>query len=162
MATTKRVKIDVPFATDAEVEEMVAAFEACRWPYPRWTHRAHIGVAAVYLTRHPFDDALTRTRHHINLYNRTCGDPDGYHETLTVLFLRRIAAELRIRGERSLAEVVNDLTAECDMKWPLRFYSPERLSSAEAKAVWVEPDRETLGDMWSGHSVTGSSDPVTE
>lgn len=145
MATSTRVKIDVPFATDAEVEEMVAAFEECRWPYPRWTHRAHIGVAAVYLSRHPFDEALTRTRHHINLYNRTCGDPDGYHETLTVLFLRRVAAELRHRGERSLAEVVNDLTAMCDMTWPLRHYSPELLWSAEAKAGCVEPDREPLG-----------------
>lgn len=142
--TTRRTKIDIPFDSDGELEEMVAAFEACRWPYPRWTHRAHIGVAAVYLTRHQFDDALTRVRHHINQYNRTCGDPDGYHETLTVLFLRRVAAELRTRGDRSLADVVNDLTAACDMKWPLRHYSSERLWSAEAKAGWVEPDREPL------------------
>lgn len=144
MSRPTREKIDIPFTSDAEVDEMVASFEACRWPYARWTHRAHIGVAAVYLTRFTFDEALARARHHINLYNRTCGDPDGYHETVTVLFLRRVAAELRTRGDRSLADLVNDLTTACDMTWPLRHYSSERLWSPEAKAGWVEPDRESL------------------
>lgn len=146
MSRPSREKIDIPFTSDSEVEEMVLAFEACRWPYLRWTHRAHIGVAVIYLTRFSLGEALVRARHHINLYNRTCGDPDGYHETITVLFLRRVAVELRTRGDRTLAEVVNDLTAACDMRWPLRHYSSERLWSVEAKARWVEPDREPLGE----------------
>jgi hypothetical protein len=144
MSRPSREKIDTPFASDVSVAEVVAAFEACTLPYPRWTHRAHLAVAAVFVTRWPFADALARARHHIDLYNRTCGDPDGYHETLTVLFLRRVAAEVRVQGSRSLADLVNELTTRCDMTWPLRHYSAEVLWSAVAKAGWVEPDREPL------------------
>lgn len=145
MPDVPREKIDLPFATGAEVAEMVTRFEGCEWPYPRWTHRAHIGVALCYLRAYPFAVALERARHHIPLYNRTCGDPDGYHDTLTVLFLRRVDRYLRDNPElTSLAAAVEELADECDMRWPLRYYSPERLWSADARAGWVEPDRRPL------------------
>lgn len=145
MTTPRRPKIDVPFTDDAEVHEMVRLFEACRWPYSRWTHRAHLGVALCYLQERPFDEALSRVRHHIQLYNRTCGDPTGYHETLTVLFLRRVAAYLRDVGEPpSLAEAVELLAAEYDMAWPLRYYSAELLWSARAREEWTDPDLREL------------------
>ncbi len=145
MTASKREKIDVPFASDAEVAEMVALFEACEWPYARWTHRAHLGVALVYLRALPFDEALARARRHIPLYNRARGDPNGYHETVTVLFLRRVHRYLRDRpGPLSLAAAVEELAAACDMRWPLRYYSPERLWSAEARAGWLEPDLRPL------------------
>ena len=146
MAGAGREKIDHPFASDAEVAEMVAQFEECVLPYSRWTHRAHLGVALSYLAAYPFAVALGRVRHHIPLYNRTCGDPDGYHETITLLFMRRAAQYLReAPGPVSLAAAVEELAGACDMRWPLRHYSPERLWSAEARAGWVEPDREPLG-----------------
>jgi len=144
MPNPKREKIDRPFASDAEVAEMVALFERCEWPYPRWTHRAHIGVALCYLKTYPFDIALIRIRHHISLYNRTCGDPAGYHETLTVLFLRRVRHYLQDHPDATLANAVEELAASCDMQWPLQYYSPEQLWSAEARAGWVEPDRRGL------------------
>lgn len=145
MTPVTRVKIDEPFASDAAVADMVARFEACEWPYPRWTHRAHLGVALSYLRQHPFDAALERVRRHIPLYNRTCGDPDGYHETVTVLFMRRAARYVQDRPAGfSLAAAVEELAGLCDMSWPLRYYSADRLWSPEAKAGWVEPDREPL------------------
>lgn len=141
MTEPRREKIDHPFATDAEVTAMVERFEGCRLPYPQWTHRAHLGVALCYLRDQPYEAALARVRHHIPLYNRTCGDPAGYHDTITVLFLRRVAGYLRDHPEcPPLAEAVEELAAECDMRWPLRYYSPERLWSPEARAGWVEPD----------------------
>jgi len=140
-----RKKIDIPFASDVEVTEMVALFEKCEWPYPRWTHRAHVGVALVYLQALPFDEALVRIRHHIQLYNQICGDPNGYHETLTVLFLRRVQRYLEdSRGPMLLTAAIEDLASACDMEWPLRYYSPERLWSAEARADWLEPDQQPL------------------
>ncbi len=39
MEKSLRKKLDLPFTSDAEVIDMVARFEACTWPYPRWTHR---------------------------------------------------------------------------------------------------------------------------
>ena len=136
-----RMKIDVPFASDAEVAEMIAEFEACRWPYPRWTHRAHLGVALGYLRRYPFDEALERVRYHIPLYNRTCGSGDGYHETITILFVRRVATYLRSPGANSSISVaIEELAVECDLRWLHSYYSPARLQSPEAVAGWVEPD----------------------
>ena len=144
MPNPKREKIDRPFASDAEVAEMVALFERCEWPYPRWTHRAHIGVALCYLKMYPFDMALIRIRQHISLYNRTCGDPAGYHETITVLFLRRVRRYLHDHADATLTDAVEELAASCDMHWPLQYYSPARLWSAEARASWMEPDRREL------------------
>jgi hypothetical protein len=145
MAKSERQKIDLPFATDADVIEMVALFEQCAWPYCRWTHRAHFGVALVYLQTRPFEDALARIRRHIQLYNRMCGDPAGYHETITVLFLRRVQRYLKDHpGPVSLAAAVDELAMACDMKWPLLYYSSERLWSAQAKAAWEGPDRRLL------------------
>jgi hypothetical protein len=145
MPVERREKIDRPFTTDAEVADMVAQFEACIWPYDRWTHRAHLGVALCYVRDQPFDAALARVRQFIPMYNRTCGDPSGYHETITVLFMRRVARYLRDNPEcPPLAVAVEELVGICDMQWAIRYYSPERLWSAEARSDWVEPDRRPL------------------
>jgi hypothetical protein len=145
VAKARRENIDLPFATNAEVVDMVALFERCQWPYSRWTHRAHLGVALCYLRAHAFDAALALVRYHIPLYNHTCGDPSGYHDTITVLFMRRVQRYLLDHpGLPSLTGAVEELAAACDMHWPLRYYSRERLWSAEARARWVEPDLQPL------------------
>jgi hypothetical protein len=137
--------VDGPLATDAEVEELVAAFEDCSLPYTRWTHRAHLAVALVYLTRYRYELALDRVRLHINLYNRTRGKPHGYHETVTVLHMWRVAKYLAEQVEPpTLVAALDALTELCGKGWTVRHYSPERLASPEARAGWVEPDREPL------------------
>jgi hypothetical protein len=144
VAEARRQKIDLPFTTDAEVLNMVALFERCEWPYPRWTHRAHLGVALSYLLAYPFEAALARVRHHIPLYNRSCGNPSGYHDTITVLFMRRVQRYLQDHSDQPVLAAAIEELAACDMQWPLRYYSPEHLWSAEARAGWVEPDRRPL------------------
>lgn len=138
-------KVDVPFTTDAEIEALVTAFEECSLPYSRWTHRAHLAVALVYLTRYRSQLALDRIRLHINLYNRTRGKADGYHETVTVLHMWRVAKHLAEQLEpRSLVAALDALAELCGKGWMARHYSPERLGSPEARAGWVEPDRDPL------------------
>ena len=136
-----RPKLDLPFPTDDSLAELVEKFEACTWPYERWTHRAHLGVGTWYLSRMSHDEALLRIRHHIQLYNRTVGDPTGYHETITRLFLRRIARKLKERNDAtSLPQIVDELHRDCDMAWILRYYSSARVWSPEARREWMEPD----------------------
>jgi hypothetical protein len=145
MADAPREKVDTPFASDAELFEMVGQFEACEWPNACWTHRAHLGVALCYLRQYPAAVALERIRHHIQRYNHTSGDPSGYHETITVLFIRRAGQYLRDHPEiQALAQAVEDLAADCDRRWPLRDDSPDRLFSQDARRRWVEPDRQPL------------------
>jgi hypothetical protein len=74
-------------------------------------------------------------------------DSEGYHETITRLFLdgvRQFVAQADATGP--LHDLVNQLllspTGQRD--WPLRFYSRERLFSVEARRHFVDPDLEPL------------------
>ena len=135
-----RNKVDIPFESDAEIDEFVRLFELCDLPYERWTHRAHLAVAASYLTRYARSEAIDRARVGIQRYNRTRGDPAGYHETITVVFMRLVARELAAVGSDRIADLVNDLAGRCPVTWLYQYYSPERLWSAEARAGLVPPD----------------------
>src|SRR4051794_13610741 len=92
------------FATLQEFETFLRDFESLRLPKPSWTHHAHLAVGLWYLSHHSPDDALSIVRKRIRAYNEAVGTPNtdssGYHETLTRLFLRGIAAHiLAHRGE---------------------------------------------------------------
>lgn len=138
-------KADVPFASDADVEELVTAFENATLPYSRWTHRAHLAVAVVYLTRYGFDLALDRIRLHIRFYNLKRGDPDGYHETITALHMLKVAAYLNAQLEPpTLLAALDAVSALLPVEWVAKHYSPERLRTDAARTAWVDPDREPL------------------
>jgi hypothetical protein len=139
-----RKKIDIPFASAAEMADLVRLFESCELPYERWTHRAHLAVAASYLGGYALNEALDRARTGIRRYNRTRGDAAGYHETITVVYMRLVARELPAVLPDGVAGLVNDLAERCRVDWLYRYYSPDRLWSAEARAGFVAPDRRPL------------------
>jgi hypothetical protein len=134
-------KIDMPFASDTDIDDMVRLFESCDLPGERWTHRAHLAVAATYVSRYPLSEATDRARTNIRRYNESRGNKIGYHETITVLFMRLVAREL---GQGSRAVIVNDLAGRCRLDWLLGYYSSQRLWSAEARAEFVDPDLRPL------------------
>jgi hypothetical protein len=83
----------------------------------------------------------------IRAYNESVGgvnsDTEGYHETITRVFLhgvRLFLSEVDTRG--SLHELVNELLLSPmgRREWPLRFYSKERLLSVEARRNFIPPD----------------------
>lgn len=122
-------------------DEFLAAFEAAAIPRPEWTHEAHVRMAFLYLSRFRAELALERVRGGIKKLNaRIGGSPDGYHETITVAFVRVIASRL-VRGDdfptfrdRNPDLLDRTLTAL------LRHYSKDRLHSPEARREFVEPD----------------------
>ena len=136
-------KPDPPFTSDAEIAELVRLFESCELPGVRWTHRAHLAVAASYLRCYPLSEATDRARTHIRRYNESRGNHTGYHETVTVLFMRLVARELRTNPP-ALCEFVNDLAGRFPMDRLLGYYSRERLWSDEARARFVGPDLRPL------------------
>ncbi len=136
-------KPDPPFGSDAEIAELVRLFESCELPGGRWTHRAHLAVAATYLRHYPLPEATDRARAHIRRYNATRGNHTGYHETITVLFMRLVARELPTNG-RGLAEFVSGLASRFPVSRLLDYYSADRLWSTEARAGFVEPDLRPL------------------
>jgi len=137
------------FATAQDIEAFVRDFEALRLPKPRWTHHAHLVIGLWYLTHHSPDDALSIVRQRIRAYNEAVGtantDSSGYHETLTRLFLRGIAAHILAHSSESLPSSLALLFQSplAHKDWPLSFYSRERLFSVAARHGWLEPDLTT-------------------
>lgn len=138
-------KQDIPFSDDAEIEAMVAQFQACRWPNVYWSHRCHLAVGAWYLRNMPYDVALMQVREAIQVYNRICGSGVGYHETLTQLYLRAIRDRLNLAEDgESLVAIVDELARTRTMAWVRDHYSNDLLDSPAATAGWVEPDLKAL------------------
>jgi hypothetical protein len=136
-------KPDPPFTSAAEIAELVRLFESCQLPGEGWTHRAHLAVAATYLRAYPLPEATNRARAHIRRYNESRGNHTGYHETITVLFMRLVARELKV-DPADLAGFVNGLAGRFAVDGLYAHYSKDRLWSAEARAGFVEPDLRPL------------------
>jgi hypothetical protein len=114
---------------------------------PEWTHEAHIATTCWLIVERASDILPERDLPGlIRRYNESVGgvnsDTEGYHETITQLFIRTLRAYLVATEGQALHTRVNALllAPEGRRDWPLRFYSAERLLSKEARLGWVEPD----------------------
>ena len=132
--------------------QLLEAFEACTLPSEEWTHRAHVRVAYLYATRFPYAEALLRMRAGIKAYNKATDTPEGlergYHETITVAFMRLVCHALREEGPfESSDEFCNTCARRLKKGVLLDYYSKERLISLEAKHNFVEPDLQSLPEV---------------
>ena len=140
----------VTFRTSEEMFELLRRFEDCTLPREEWTHAAHLTVALWHLLQFDWPEAVARVRRGIKRYNAAHGIVEtptgGYHETLTLFWLRTVRAFLDTeRNEaRALVHLANELAATHDKGLPFSFYTRERLFSPEARAGWVEPDLRPL------------------
>ena len=138
------------FSAASEVETLVREWASCVLPWERWTHAAHLTVALWHLLHYDYEDALARVREGIKRYNHTHGvvttRERGYHETLTVFWMRHVAHFLEASYNEgcSLVSLANQLVACADKNAPLAHYSRELLFSWEARAGFVEPDLRAL------------------
>lgn len=119
----------------------------CTLPREDWTHEAHL-AATIWLVRDRADIVPeTDLRAIIKRYNESVGgvndDTQGYHETITQVFVAAVRAHLdeRPMGD-SLVDIVNSLllSERGARDWPLRSYSRERLFSVAARRGFVPPD----------------------
>ncbi|QNM83039.1 hypothetical protein H8M03_01350 [Sphingomonas sabuli] len=139
------------FESDAAIMRIGEGLLARTLPRAEWTHEAHLAATTYVLLRRPDVDVDASLGDIIRAYNASVGgvnsDTEGYHETITRTFLAGVRLFLAEADRREpLFELVNDLLRSPIGKrdWPLRFYSPERLFSVEARRSWVRPDRASL------------------
>ena len=130
--------------TDADTL-FLRAFEECTLPFEKWHHRAHLKVAYLYLRMFRFDQALVRARENIRRYNAATNTPEtlerGYHETITVAWMRLVEFTLQEYGPAPSADEFLEAQEHLLNRKALRFfYSRERIVSWKAKAEFVEPD----------------------
>ena len=135
------------FPDDASVRAIGEGLIARTLTRPDWTHEAHL-AACLYILAERHDIVAERDLPDlIRRFNESVGgvndETQGYHETITQTYLRGVRAFLaRTDSALPLVEKVNALldAPEGRRDWPLRFYTPERLFSREARLSWVEPD----------------------
>jgi hypothetical protein len=135
------------FHSDAEIAHIGEGLLARTLPRDEWTHEAHLAATTYLLTRRPDVDVDTQLPSIICRYNESVGgvndDMQGYHETITRVFLRGVRLFLRDADRTEpLHELVNALLQSTMGRrdWPLRFYSPMLLFSVEARRSFVRPD----------------------
>jgi hypothetical protein len=139
------------FTSDAEIEHIGEGLLARTLPRSEWTHEAHLAATTWLLTRRPDVDIDKALPGIIRSYNESVGgvnsDSEGYHETITRVFLDGVRLFLT---EADLTEPLHELVNELVLSpmgrpdWPLRFYSRERLLSVEARRKFIPPDLAAL------------------
>jgi hypothetical protein len=135
------------FHSDAEITRIGEGLLARTLPRAVWTHEAHLAATTYLLTRRPDVDIDFALSGIIRAYNESVGgvnsDSEGYHETITRVFLCGVRLFLaEADPHEPLHELVNELLLSPMGRrdWPLRFYSAERLFSVEARRRFVPPD----------------------
>jgi len=102
-----------PYQSDAEIEDVVRAFEACKFGKDEFKHREHLVVAVWYVETLGREAALDRMRSGLlRFLDHHEVDRKIYSETVTVFWIDRVAQELNELGpEMSLVEKCNTILA---------------------------------------------------
>ncbi len=142
-----------PFVESAAaLEEFVRSWERGTLPKARWTHGAHVGVAAYYAFEHGSGAVFQIMKLGILHFNVCVGTPNtedsGYHETLTHFWADRIGQFVREGGFPSRLEAVRQTLARFgeDRDWFRRFYSFDVVRDRRARREWVPADARPAAD----------------
>lgn len=131
--------------TGDEVEAFLAAFERGTLPKARWTHAAHVLAGAWYVHGLGEEAAICRMRENVSRYNLAVGGKNtptsGYHETITVFWIKVLAAMHRASAPVDRAAFALAAAARFGASSTLheRFYAFDVMASEEARRVWIEP-----------------------
>jgi hypothetical protein len=135
------------FHSDAEIEHIGEGLLGRTLPRAEWTHEAHLAATTYLLLKRPDVDIDKELPGIIRRYNESVGgvnsDTEGYHETITRAFLHGVRLFLSETDPKEpLHELVNELLLSPMGRrdWLLRFYSPARLFSLEARRAFMPPD----------------------
>ena len=131
--------------TEAEIDDFIAAFEAGTLPKARWTHGAHLLTGACYVHRFGESAATDRMRTCVRRYNEAVGgqntETSGYHETVTVAWIKLLAKLLRESKPIGRAEFAH-LAVERfqhDRGILRRYYDFDVVNSVDARKRWIPP-----------------------
>jgi hypothetical protein len=142
------------YKTEEEIRTLVESFEACSFHPSEFRHYQHLAVALWYVRNLSFKEATDKVTSGIRRLAETYGK-SGYHETITLFWLRVVACFVADRENLTLPELANTLIDHCVEKNLIsRHYSADLLASAKAKAEWVEPDLKPLPKPVCGQSAT--------
>jgi hypothetical protein len=124
---------------EADLPTELADFLHGRIDNADFHHADHVRVAFEMVRRHDFLDAAQAYAHGLRGIAARAGNPNAYHETITIAFLALIAE--RAQGFDSYAAFVAANPDILEKSVLSKWYAPERLASAAARRTFVLPDR---------------------
>jgi hypothetical protein len=130
------------FTSDAEVDELVAAFEAGTISPSQFTHAAHMATGLSYLANMPFAEANARMRSSLLQFTARHGI-NVYHETITIFWMR-LLHHLANGPYRDLPlwSRINLIVKRWEHAGALEtHYSHALIHSKTARERWMPPDR---------------------
>ncbi|VTT97462.1 Uncharacterized protein OS=Planctomyces maris DSM 8797 GN=PM8797T_09849 PE=4 SV=1 [Gemmataceae bacterium] len=151
-------------------KQFLSAFESATLERAEWTHEAHVRLAWLYLSKYPVADALEKVRGGIRRLNQAFAsagaapcrpvdaqNPPGYHDTITVAFVRVIAGRL---GAGEKYEAFRERNADLfdrSLSAIRKHYTKKVLFSAKARKGFVEANRAPLPAVgpWGAEPQTG-------
>lgn len=130
-------------------EEFLFLFENAALPRQEWNHAAHLRMAYLYLKEaESWESVLPMVRERIRGFNAAHRNYSGYHETITAAFLRIIDDRMHGPGKAEFmsfdAFSMHNPDLFDGLSILLHHYEKATLISLEARAEFVEPDREPL------------------
>ena len=131
--------------TEQEIDEFLSAFEAGALPKARWTHGAHLLTGACNVHALGEAAAIDKMRLCVRRHNEAVGTKNsatsGYHETITIAFIKLLAGLLRkaqpLHRAAFAARAVERF--EPDRGILRRYYDFDLAGSVEARRRWVQP-----------------------
>ena len=137
--------------TKQDIEHILSGFKDLTLPKAEWTHRAHIIVAAEFLSEFGLQESVALLREGIKTYNLATGgvnnDVDGYHETVTMFWIIQINAYMQNnKVGKHVHEWINEMLSNdfTERNSPFQYYSEVLFCSTKARHNWVAPDLKAL------------------
>ncbi len=131
------------FASEQQIDDLWAAFTSGTLPKLEWTHQAHVAIAGILVWRDP-ETAIAQARQRITSLNEHQGTvnsaTNGYHETITVFWIRVVQAFCAPRRGQTRLAVINELVEKFPRDFFKQYYSYDVVKSEEARRVWIAPD----------------------
>jgi hypothetical protein len=143
------------YKSESDIEKIVRAFENGTIERDDWRHAEHLTVALYYvLHTSNLSDACNRMRAGIFNLLKTFGvdleKEMPYHETLTVFWMQTVSDFIKSKNNVSVVDIYNELVAQFDKDYPLKFYSRELLFSDERRENFVEADLKSKTIKFNG------------
>ena len=132
-------------SVNCEEDAFLRSFENCEYPNEKFKHADHIRLTWAYIRRLGMIGAEERIGASIHKFAASLGHPEKYHKTITRAWFRLVyAAYCTTPDITDFAKFIDSHSSLLDRTALLTFYSPERLSSEEARQRWLEPDLRPL------------------
>jgi hypothetical protein len=128
--------------TDAELTRALERGEIANEDFH---HASHLHVAWVYLSESSsVNEAASKMRDTLRRFASSAGKLEKYHETITLFWVHLLSCAHAAAAGKTLEEIVHANPRLLEKKFPLAYYSVERLFNDDARTSWVEPDLKPL------------------